>query len=258
MGTGAGGDRRRGRLQRRLGQALARTAPEGLPRGPRAAGVLTGRTAFRCTCLRRDAQVQARQERWAKGRGDSGERRWLGAGCDGGRRTFGGAEWDPQTFSGSFAASGGSTWGRGASQGAGALLGQGSGDRVAGSSVLPRPAGPGNGFRAPSCARSLPGPPFPPQPTSLRCPRCRHPGRLSLPSARTCSRTWFCGPACLRPSLPTADALPCRFIRHLLSEHPDHGALSPRLFGTFTQQIFRGLAGGYSKEGLEPSLSLTL
>lgn len=35
------------------------------------------------------------------------------------------------------------------------------------------------GKRLPS-ARSLPGPPFPPQPTSLRCPRCRHPGRLSL------------------------------------------------------------------------------
>lgn len=64
-GLSANGQRQPARL--RSGQAHARGSPERLPRSPCAARVLTGRLVFRRTCLQSDAEIQAGQERWARG-----------------------------------------------------------------------------------------------------------------------------------------------------------------------------------------------
>lgn len=192
-------------MQRRLGQALARTASQGRPRGPRAAGFLTGSTAFRCTCLRRDAQIQARQERWAKGtlglRGSSAG--WVPAAV-GAVGPLGARNGTPRPSQGApLLAGGGSPWGTGSIPGDWSRLGQGSGDcfarpRVFSQALLDQETAPEH----PDCARSLLDPSFPPQPNSLSFLCCRHHGRLSLPSAQTCPRIWFCTcssccPACL-------------------------------------------------------------
>ena len=93
--SAGGGRAGRGGPQRRLGQARARAAHDGRPRGPSAAEVLIGSTVFRRTWLQRDAQIQARQERWAKGVLGPGEEfaGWLSPAVGASRGKHGGGGW---------------------------------------------------------------------------------------------------------------------------------------------------------------------
>lgn len=201
-----------------------------------------------------------------KGRGASGGLRWLGAGRDGGWRAFGGAEWDTPSFSGIFAAGVAGALGAGEHRG-GPEPGWGKGAGT----VLPRPAGPADGFWAPDCARSLlvhlPHPPHPGPPPSAvgavaslaASPFLQH--RLALASGSV--------PAApvariLMTHLHPADFLTCQSLERLLREHPDGGGLSHpgseahalnRYLGAW-HSVGIGGCGSYSKEGLEPSLSL--
>lgn len=123
-------------------------APERRPRGPRAAGVLTGCTVFRRTWIQRDAQIQARQERWAKGAlGPWGDLRGLVAQPAvraSGRR---GRRIERQDILEVFRCLAAS-WNGGFEavkppEGADAWSGPGSGDSCLVSSALTRPTGPG-------------------------------------------------------------------------------------------------------------------